>query len=158
MSFCGYVCGGSRKCVCKCSLSPLIEEWLVKALSLTQWDQPSWGEGIHYCSRPSHTHNETQAKRWTERDTDRETQKWRPNTQGCAGVLSITTTKIQRRHSLCLGVMFFYPYIACFFLCVTYFYVYPTFVCSFFVLPFNTLNLPSFKDLPVPFPSCHLPV
>lgn len=49
----------SCKCGCDCSLSPLIWEWLVKALSLTQWDQPGWGEGIHYCSRPSETHTQT---------------------------------------------------------------------------------------------------
>ena len=50
-----WSCGCARNC----SLSPLIWEWLVKAPSLTQWDQPSWGEGAHYCSRPSHTHTHT---------------------------------------------------------------------------------------------------
>lgn len=42
--------------VCNYLLSPLIWEWLVKASSLTQWDQPSWVEGTHPCSRPARTH------------------------------------------------------------------------------------------------------
>ena len=87
--------------VCDCLLSPLIWEWLVKASSLTQWDQPSWVEGTHPCSRPAHalTHTHTHTHTCTRLHREKDATVESEHTSSCKWTI----------HTLALLFLSFHP-------------------------------------------------